>query len=262
MKVLVIGETCYDTFIYGRCDRLCPEAPIPVFLPEYEKTNKGMAANVYNNLEALENIYKNNISFDLWTNDSYNEKIRYVDKQSNQMILRVDKEGLYNLNKELWNPKIEEYDAVIVSDYNKGLLTESDLKNIAKKAKISFIDTKRKYDYNWAKYFDFIKINNIEAKENGFFEIEEIFNKIIITAASDGCYFKGKHFPIQNKSEVRDVCGAGDTFLAALCWAYLSTDNLNLAVNFANACASIAVQHTGAYVLNEDDLKSLIPPPV
>ena len=249
MKVLVIGETCYDTFIYGKCDRICPEAPVPVFLPQYEKTTKGMAANVYRNLEALELIYKNNISFDLWTNDSYNEKIRYVDEQSNQMILRVDKEGSYHLNKELRNAKIEQYDAVIVSDYNKGLLTESDLKNIAKKAKISFIDTKRKYDYNWAKYFNFIKINNIEAKENGFFEIEEIFNKIIITAASDGCYFKGKHFPIQNKSEVRDVCGAGDTFLAAFSYSMITSNNEKKAIKFAQDSCQYVISKKGVTTL-------------
>jgi bifunctional ADP-heptose synthase (sugar kinase/adenylyltransferase) len=245
MKVLVIGETCYDTFIYGKCDRLCPEAPIPVFSPEYEKTNKGMAANVYNNLEALENIYKNNISFDLWTNDSYNEKIRYVDEQSNQMILRVDKEAAYILQKKLCNPEIKDYDAVIVSDYNKGLLSELDLQDIGKRAKLSFIDTKKKYNYSWAKHFDFIKINNKEAKENGFYDIKEIFDKIIITAASDGCYFKGEHFPIKNKFEIRDVCGAGDTFLAAFSYSMLTLKNEKKAIEFAQDSCQYVISKKG-----------------
>jgi D-beta-D-heptose 7-phosphate kinase/D-beta-D-heptose 1-phosphate adenosyltransferase len=249
MKVLVIGETCYDTFIYGKCDRLCPEAPVPVFLPEYEKTTKGMAANVYKNLEALEQVHGNKIVFDLWTNDSYNEKIRYVDEQSNQMILRVDKEASYNLQKELWSPKIEDYDAVIVSDYNKGLLSELDLQDIGKRAKLSFIDTKKKYNYSWAKHFDFIKINNKEAKENGFYDIKEIFDKMIITAASDGCYFKAEHFPIKNKSEVRDVCGAGDTFLAAFSYSMLVNNDPRKAIDFAQDSCQYVISKKGVVTI-------------
>ena len=245
MKVLVIGETCFDKFIYGECKRLCPEAPVPVFSPIYEKTTEGMAANVYRNLEAFEKIYQKKISFDLWTNDSYNEKVRYVDEQSNQMILRVDKENSYVLNKELWNPKIEEYDAIIVSDYNKGLLNESDLKDIGERAKISFIDTKKKYDYTWAKYFDFIKINDKEAAENGFYNIPEVFDKMIITAASDGCYFKGEHFPIKNKSEVRDVCGAGDTFLAAFSYSMLINNVVTKSIDFAQDSCQYVISKKG-----------------
>lgn len=245
MKVLVIGETCFDKFIYGECKRLCPEAPVPVFSPIYEKITEGMAANVYRNLEAFEKIYQKNILFDLLTNDSHNEKIRYIDEQSNQMILRVDKEKSYSIGKRLLNLKIEEYDAVIVSDYNKGLLNESDLKYIGKKAKLSFIDTKKKYNYNWAKYFNFIKINNKEATENGFLNIPEIFNKMIITAASNGCYFKGQHFPIKNKSEVRDVCGAGDTFLAAFSYAMLLGNIETKAIDFAQDSCQYVISKKG-----------------
>ena len=53
MKILVIGESCRDVFIYGACDRLAPEAPVPVFNPLRTVENGGMARNVYKNLEAL-----------------------------------------------------------------------------------------------------------------------------------------------------------------------------------------------------------------
>ena len=53
MKFLAIGDSCTDVFIYGKCDRICPEAPVPVFSPIKTKTNGGMAANVQANVKAL-----------------------------------------------------------------------------------------------------------------------------------------------------------------------------------------------------------------
>ena len=66
MKILVIGESCQDVFEYGVSDRLCPEAPVPVFNPTKTVKNGGMAMNVYRNLEALgvaiKGTYQNKIS--------------------------------------------------------------------------------------------------------------------------------------------------------------------------------------------------------
>ena len=53
MKVLIIGDSCKDVFVYGHIERLTPEAPVPVFNPNRELSNDGMAKNVANNLEAL-----------------------------------------------------------------------------------------------------------------------------------------------------------------------------------------------------------------
>ena len=53
MKVLLLGDSCEDEYIYGNCDRLSPEAPIPVFNPSKTITNQGMAGNVVENLRAL-----------------------------------------------------------------------------------------------------------------------------------------------------------------------------------------------------------------
>ena len=50
VKILVIGESCRDVFIYGECNRLCPEAPVPVFNPVKSVDNGGMARNVYRNV--------------------------------------------------------------------------------------------------------------------------------------------------------------------------------------------------------------------
>ena len=53
MKILVVGDSCTDVFVYGSCQRLCPEAPIPIFEPSKTVTNDGMAGNVVRNLKAL-----------------------------------------------------------------------------------------------------------------------------------------------------------------------------------------------------------------
>ena len=53
MKFLVIGDSCTDKFIYGKCERICPEAPVPVFTPTGATSNGGMAKNVQANVIAL-----------------------------------------------------------------------------------------------------------------------------------------------------------------------------------------------------------------
>ena len=80
-KVLVIGDSCTDVFIYGKVDRLCPEAPVPVINPIDKKENGGMARNVKSNLEAL------GVDADIITNLDDIKKIRYVDDKSNHCLL-------------------------------------------------------------------------------------------------------------------------------------------------------------------------------
>ena len=69
MKILVIGDSCKDVFIYGTANRLCPEAPVPVFIPKRKTETGGMAANVYENIESL------SVDVDLITNYAYNMTI-------------------------------------------------------------------------------------------------------------------------------------------------------------------------------------------
>ena len=85
MKVLVIGDSCTDIFIYGDIERICPEAPVPVIKVTHKTKNRGMAENVVANLEAL------GCEVDIITNPNDIKKIRYVDNRSNQLVLRVDK---------------------------------------------------------------------------------------------------------------------------------------------------------------------------
>ena len=84
MRVLVIGDSCQDIFVYGDISRICPEGPVPVFNREWEKGNDGMALNVVSNLISL------GAEVQYITNKELIEKKRYVDKRSNQLVLRVD----------------------------------------------------------------------------------------------------------------------------------------------------------------------------
>ena len=85
-RILVIGETCKDIFCYGKCDRLCPEAPAPVFNPIETINSSGMAMNVQNNILSL------GVDCDLITNENWEQiiKIRYIHKNTNQMFIRID----------------------------------------------------------------------------------------------------------------------------------------------------------------------------
>ena len=84
MRVLVVGDSCQDIFIYGDIERISPEAPVPVFVPSHKEKNDGMARNVSHNVESLK-MYIHTI-----TNKNGIVKKRYVDNRSGQMVLRVD----------------------------------------------------------------------------------------------------------------------------------------------------------------------------
>ena len=73
MRILVVGDSCKDVFVYGKVTRLTPEAPVPVFNPTVTKTNDGMARNVSKNVEAL------GVSISTITNPNSIRKVRYVD---------------------------------------------------------------------------------------------------------------------------------------------------------------------------------------
>ena len=75
MKILVIGESCRDIFNYGECNRLCPEAPVPIFNSIQTIENGGMALNVHNNINAL------GVEACLYTNKNWENitKTRFID---------------------------------------------------------------------------------------------------------------------------------------------------------------------------------------
>jgi D-beta-D-heptose 7-phosphate kinase/D-beta-D-heptose 1-phosphate adenosyltransferase len=247
MKILVIGETCRDRFVYGNATRLCPEAPVPVFVEENIISAIGMAGNVKRNILACADDLGKQVSVDIITNHKSGFKTRYIDSVSNQMFLRVDSDTYHSLDTDkLLDIDFDNYDAVIVSDYNKGFLSCQDLIYIARKAKLSFLDTKRKYKSIWADLFDFVKINEKEYRENGFEENYDLCrSNTIVTLGSKGCMFKDDIFKPERSCQVRDVSGAGDTFIAAFALYYLMTGEVDLSIAYAQRCCSIVIGKAG-----------------
>jgi bifunctional ADP-heptose synthase (sugar kinase/adenylyltransferase) len=240
MKILVIGDSCTDVFIYGHSTRLCPEAPVPVFEPSRTVTNDGMAGNVRANLESL------GANVNLITNKEQITKTRYVDVKSNQMFLRVDSidrvKPAFDINRVDWD-----VDAVIVSDYDKGFLTENDIHEISKRHELTFIDTKKPINLQTFSDYTFIKMNEYEWElcEKAGAKYEEWADKLIITMSEKGCLYKDIVFPVNNDIEVRDLSGAGDTFMASLVYKYVNTESITDAIKFANECATKVVQKKG-----------------
>lgn len=247
-KLLVIGESCTDLFEYGTCTRLNPEAPTPVFVSSETNRNAGMAANVYSNIVSLAGYSEFEIEF-IQSSPDQIVKHRYVDKASNYILLRADKDGPVD-RIDLTNPvllqKIQDADIVVVSDYDKGFLEESDLVTIASFAKKSFIDTKKPIR-SWTSLFSFIKINKREfdnpANDTQVLSIHS--DKIIVTLGENGAKIGSEYIKPKTKVEVKDVSGAGDTFLAALVVEYAKSGSIMQAIEYANMCAAVAVSNKG-----------------
>ena len=245
-NILVIGDSCKDIHIYGKCERLCPEAPVPVFSPSYETQNLGMAGNVYQNIISL------GLPATLKTNSVFIEKKRFVEEQTNHMFLRVDSgeqsvDRITGLTSDLLNS----FKMVIISDYNKGFLLEEDIKFICENHNCVFIDTK-KFLGDYCKESTYIKINKYEYN-NSLRYIEEnnwTHSKIIQTLGEKGCKLGDTLYPVE-KVEIKDLCGAGDTFMASLCVHYLRTKDIDQSIKYANLCATKVVQKKGVNTINE-----------
>ena len=243
MKILVIGDSCTDIFVYGSCTRLCPEAPIPVFNPSRTITNQGMAGNVVDNLRAL-GVTKT----ELITNNEQIIKTRYVETKSNQMLLRVDGNDKVSNSFDYRKVDFDSYDAVIVADYDKGYLTYDNIKEIGQNSKISFIDTKKTIGTgNYFKDYTFVKMNEVEWEncvEKGAV-YSEWKDKLIVTMSERGCMYNEKRYPVDNSIEVRDLSGAGDTWMASFVYEYVQSGIMDKAIDTANKNATIVVQKRG-----------------
>lgn len=236
-KILVIGESCRDIFVYCDANRLCPDVPVPVLNILNQIENVGMAKNVQRNIRSY-------IDCDIITNDNWVSvtKTRYVHQDSNHMFIRVDTP--HNIKRIDTSMISFDYDIILISDYNKGFLLEEDILYICENHPLVFLDTKKVLG-DWAKKSKFIKINNFEYKNSEKFIDSVLLNKIIHTKGSDGCYYKGKNYPVYNKVDVKDTSGAGDSFISALVVKFVETNDIYKSISFANECASKVVSQKG-----------------
>ena len=244
LKVLLIGDSCTDEYVYGVCERLNPEAPVPILKYGNTQTVEGMAWNVRKNLQSF------GIEVYILTHEEKIIKRRYIDQRYNQQMLRVDiEDSIKPLDYDL--PQ-DHFDALVISDYDKGFLTTKRIFELVEGFDGPvFIDSKKT---NLPVDCAYIKINDDEYSKLDK-ELKDSPN-LIVTKGAHGVDYKGKNYPAVGVS-VFDVCGAGDTFLSALVYFYLLYGTIEDAIPYANKAAAIAVTHFGTYVLSERDVNEI-----
>ena len=250
-KILLIGDACLDIYYFGTCDRLSPEAPVPIFKRKSIETRPGMCLNV------KENLFSLGCDVEVDRNTEKIKKIRFIDQRSHQQILRVDEEPkIKNIDIRKYTCDfLRDFDAVVISDYNKGYILDGDIIDILEPARRLglpvFVDSKKN---NLSNFKDcFIKINDKEYKD-----LKMLPSKceLIVTYGSEGCMWRNKMFPT-SKVEVHDVCGAGDVFLSTLVVRWLETRDMTRAIKTANACASFSVTKFGTCSLKRSEYENL-----
>jgi D-beta-D-heptose 7-phosphate kinase/D-beta-D-heptose 1-phosphate adenosyltransferase len=217
-----------------------------------------MAWNVFDNLKAF------GLSVFMLTNEEKIIKTRYIHEKSNQQILRVDNEpeikplpyeppfiedrSAYHKPPHVVPPK-EWYDVMVISDYNKGYVTQEKLFELVDWFEGPvFVDSKKTNLPDQC----YVKVNDIEYER-----LQTKNDNVIITKGGEGTKYKDKLYPAE-RVNVFDVVGAGDTFLAALTYGYLKYGTIEEAIPLANKAAAVAVSHRGTYVLKEEDVKTLL----
>lgn len=239
-RILLIGDNCTDVYQYGDIVRLSPEAPVPVFVPTHKEQRAGMAGNVHDNLITL------GCEVDLLSGTK-SVKTRLVENKSKQQILRIDEDSSNNpIQIDSIIPDI--YHAVVFSDYGKGIVDYSLIDSVIKSAGCPvFIDTKK---IDLAKFCNaWVKVNQSEASR-----AVSLCDNLIVTMGSDGARFRDTVYTT-TAVEVSDVTGAGDTFLAALVYKYLETEDITQAIPFANRASAVTVQHYGVYAPTLEEIK-------
>jgi rfaE bifunctional protein kinase chain/domain len=294
--ILVIGDLMIDHYIWGNATRLSPEAPVPIVHVKNESTTLGGAGNVVQNLVSLganvsiagvigddadgANLIKILESEAVKTDNIVNDSTRPTTVKTrvlagSHQLVRIDKEIsdaiTVDLEDELISKlsnNIEQADIILLSDYNKGLLsltlTQRIIKLAAQHNKKVIVDPK---GLNYEKYAGAFlikpnrkelaeaakveKINNINDVENA---AKSIFTQteteyLIVTLSEEGMAIvtpqSSKLLPVK-ATEVFDVTGAGDTVIATIAYFLASGLTVNEACELANHAAAIVIRHIGS----------------
>ena len=256
-KILVIGEFCLDRHVYGSSSS-APDGPFFVFKENYKTENWGCAGNVVKNLESLAPEYE----IEFITNFEPIIKTRYVDIKSNYTLLRIDENDSVlpiqerEITELINRDDFAAFNGVVISDYNKNLITKNDIYRISKRCFDLdiplFLDSKKIFG-EWSKLVTFIKINNLEWQENLKNNVNpvEFCANLIISTGEKGAIYKNEIFPAK-KVDVIDLSGAGDSFHSALVIKYLQTKDIRVAIEYGNRVAAVAVSHKGVVVVKPE----------
>ena len=305
VKVLVIGDVMLDRYWWGDVTRISPEAPVPVVRMKSASLAAGGAANVAANIAGLgasasllgyvgedaegthltDIVAANGVDISLIVRSADRPttvKTRVV--AHGQQVARVDLEITEPLSAEseamvieAFRSSVQKFDSVAVSDYAKGLLTPTMLREVtetcARISKPVIIDPKGK-DYSKYRGATVLTPNRREAAEAcnlddtgkplvevaGKRLIDELkIDALLITEGDEGMtlFRRGEasvHLPATAR-EVYDVTGAGDTVLASIAAALGSGLDIVTAARFANLAAGSAVERVGTTIVTMDMLE-------
>ncbi len=306
--IIIIGDLMLDKYIWGSANKLSPEAPVPVVRIEKEDFSLGGACNVANNLIAMDSqvsIYGaigNDAEGLLLRDCLINKGIQAHCYKSNRpttiktrvmsvkhQMLRIDKEATHNLEPNIYEEMFEsiqstivQYDCMILSDYLKGVLSDSFTQKLIKLANSFAIpvlcDPK---GTNYAKYKNatLLTPNKKEAMEaTGITICDDItlsdclkelrtlchVSYPLITLSEDGIGYLDSNEVLHKKPtiarEVYDVSGAGDTVIAALALQLAQGANLSQATTFANAAAAVVIGKLGSATASLGEIQDFLAP--
>ena len=302
-NILVIGDLMLDHYLWGSCERISPEAPVQVVDIAKETTVLGGAGNVINNLVTLgANVSVSGVigddengkelavmlkSIGVKTDGLITQNGRKTSKKSrviavSQQVLRYDRESKDAISEESVQKILNSlektlflYDAIILSDYGKGVLTESLCQGVITKAKeigkMVLVDPKGS-DYSKYKgaylltpnkkeaaLATKIDINSDEALQNALLKLKNECELSIsmVTLSEDGIAIfdeKVKKFPTVAK-EVYDVTGAGDTVIASIAFSLSANQGIEESCKFANLAAGVVVGKIGSATVTLDEIE-------
>jgi D-glycero-beta-D-manno-heptose-7-phosphate kinase len=307
MRIGVLGDVMLDTYWWGHVERISPEAPVPVVALDKKEYRIGGAGNVALNLSCLgarvsvlsvigndeDGMTLSKLFTDNGIGISYlvKNKSRITTSKSriisrNQQMMRLDSEITNDLSEEdeskLLN-KVEEYivaekpQAIILEDYNKGVLTERVIGKVIELCKnynvITTVDPKRK-NFLTYKGVDIFKPNLKEVKDSLNLLVEDVNDTVLdniheklqnklnhtisfITLSEKGVYYRKQNESRIVPSHVRniaDVSGAGDTVIAVASLLYAATGDVDLMAEVANIAGGLVCEEVGTVAINKTRL--------
>ncbi len=301
LKIAVIGDVMLDHYIFGNVDRISPEAPVPILNVKDEKFYLGGAANVAKNLKDLSvDVYlvgcigkdeSANIFKKLCENANINSKLietnRITTKKTrivahSQQIVRVDREHKQAVDSKtkseiLKSIDFENTDAIIISDYGKGMISANLIQELSDKfSKFISVDPKVNHTKMY-KNVDLITPNVKETQdmskiailnENDLKKAASVIMKktkckyLLVTQGENGMTLFSNDGIIYHEQalakEVYDVTGAGDTVIAVSTMCFALGFEPTKAVKLASIAASIVVGKRGTSSVKLDELKDYL----
>ena len=292
LNILVVGDIILDRYLYGKVERISPEAPVPVVDVQKEEFRLGGAGNVAHNLASLgvrtsvagvvgedrggeilrELVKDKGINAYIYTDSRpTTEKTRVV--SMSQQLLRIDRESREKIGGQALKSIREainenDYDGIIVSDYAKGVVTHRVMEVVRDKEVFFAVDPRpvNKDLYVGASLITPNEKELREMTEPGGEEEVEVLGKmlkneldietVVVTRGPKGMMLIGdsvQSFPASAK-EVYDVTGAGDTVVASLTAFYLAGASWEEACKLANICAGIVVEEFGTATVTPEDI--------